>query len=121
MVGHEAPLALLGRKLGVEVLQLLCAHKGDLTIQLYVELGIVPLELVERVANGRDDAADHILQVFEGAVLLANDLLPVPLVNVDGVQVIEGFVSADGIHVTYETLAHVEVVASERVALPFRE
>ena len=47
-----------------------------------------------------------------------DDLLPVPLVDVDGVEVVHLLVAADGVHVGEEALAGVELVALQRQPLP---
>ena len=55
-------------------------------------------------------------------VLGQNDLLPVPLVDVDAVHVVQlVLVAAYGVHVRVDALARVEVVALEREALPLGE
>ena len=70
-------------------------------------------------ADSRHDGAHHVLQVGLAAVLLADDLLPVPLVHIDGVEVVQLLVPADGVHVAVQTLAHAEIVVLQRLPLPF--
>lgn len=58
------------------------------------------------------------MQGEQGARLRRDDLLPIPLIDVDGVQIIQLLVAADGVHVGVNALAGVDVVAIERHALP---
>ena len=105
----------------VEVLELLRGYKGDFAAELGVELGIVPLELVERTADCLDNAADCVFQRISIAFALRDDAFPVPLVHVNGVQVIGLFVATDSVHVADQAAADGKVVAPERIALPLCE
>ncbi len=51
----------------------------------------------------------------------ADDLLPVPLVDVDGVEIVEFLVSTDGVHVGVKSFSDTEPVITERHALPLGE
>jgi len=115
---EEAVLPLLGREVGIEVLELLGTDEAEVTVERDLELGVVPLELVQGAADGGGDAADDLVQVGLRALLGFDDLLPVPLVDVDGVEVVELLVAPDRVHVADDALADVEVVALEGVALP---
>ena len=60
----------------------------------------------------------RLLQVFQGTVPGRHDLFPVPLVYIDGVEIVQGLVSPDGIHVGIEPLTHRELIAVQSQALP---
>ena len=77
------------------------------------------IQRAARLADGGDDIAHGALEISDVAVLGGDDLFPVPLVHIDGVEVVDLFVAADGVHVGEQALADLEVVALERKTLPF--
>ena len=99
MLANKQIFSLLRRLGRVEVLQLLRGYKGNFATELGVELGIVPLELVERAADCLDNATGGVFQRVGVALILRDDALPVPLVHVNGVQVIGLFVTTNSVHV----------------------
>ena len=113
-------LALLGGQGGVEVFQLLAGDEGDAGAvegQLF-QLGEHGVQVHLGGAHRRHDAPHHAFQVVEVAVLLTDDLFPVPLVHIDRVEVVQLLVPADGVHVAVQALAHMEVVVLQSLALP---
>ena len=84
-----------------------------------LQLREFPFQLVAGHADGRYDAPHGVLEIGEIAVLLADDLFPVPLVHIDRVKVVKHrFVAPDGVHVGVKALALIEVVLAQRPALP---
>ena len=63
--------------------------------------------------------AHHIFKRIQRAVLPGNDLFPVPLIHVDGVDIVGDLIPADGAHVRIKPFALPEAVFFQRVALPF--
>ena len=108
-------------QVGVHILQCLGGDEGHFPAQVGVKLGIADLQPVVGVADGTDDGTDDELQVLGIAVVTGDDLLPVPLVDVDGVDIIQIFVSADGVHIGVQAAAHAEIVALQGHALPLRQ
>ena len=49
-------------------------------------------------------------EILHIAVLFQDDFFPVPLIHVDGVDIVGVLIPADGAHVSIETLADVEDV-----------
>ena len=74
-----------------------------------------------RGADCRDNRTDRLFQIVCVSVFLADDLFPVPLVDVDGVEIVEFLVSADGVHVGVKSFSDPEAVIPERHALPLGE
>jgi len=110
----------LGGQVGVQVFQLLGGDKGWLTGQADgFQLRELPAQLVRSGANGIHNIAHGFLQKGQGAVLRGDDLLPVPLVYINAVQVVKLFVAADGVHVGHKALAGAEPILSKGIALPF--
>ena len=64
------------------------------------------------------DGADGLLQEVDIAILAGDDLFPVPLIHVDGMEVVHFLVTADGVHIGEQTLAHVEFIALQRQTFP---
>ena len=81
----------------------------------------MPLELVECAADCLDNATDGVLQRVGVALVLCDNAFPVPLVHVNGVQVIGLFVATDSVHVADQAAADGKVVAPECIAFPLCE
>ena len=108
-----------GFQTGIHVFQLLRGDEGDLPAQLGAQLGEADVQAVVGVADGTHDGADDELQEVQIPVFPGNDLLPVPLIDVDGMDVVQRFVPADGVHVGVQAISNGEIVALEGEALPF--
>ena len=120
MGAGKGVFALFGGQVGVQVFQLLGGDKGRLTGQADgFQLRELPAQLVRSGANGIHNIAHGFLQKGQGAVLRGDDLLPVPLVYINAVQVVKLFVAADGVHVGHKSLAGAEPILSKGIALPF--
>ena len=52
-------------------------------------------------------------------LLRRDDLFRVPLIHIDRVEVVKRFIPPDSVHICIQSLAGVESVAMERIALPF--
>ena len=112
-------LALGGREIGIHVLQLLTRDEGYVAAQMGAQLREFPFQLVAGHADGRYDAPHGVLEIVEIAVLLADDLFPVPLVHIDRVDIVEHrLVAPDGVHIGVKALALIEVILAQRPALP---
>ena len=111
--------ALLGGLVGVEILQLLRCKEGHVTVQADdLQRGELPAQLVGRCAHSVHDIAHGFLQKFQRAVFLGDHALPVPLVNVDAVQIVQLLVAADGVHIGDQTLTGAVAVLVQGIALP---
>ena len=124
VLAHEGMLALLRRQVRIAVLQLLRSDKRHLTLQLrqHLKLRIDRAHGALRVADGGDNIHNRRLEIVQIPVAALNDFFPVPLIDVDRVQIIEHIlVAADGVHVGIEALSGVEIIAVERHALPLGE
>ena len=115
---HVGRLPLLGGQMGVHVLQLLGGDEADLPVQTGLDLGEGTAQSVAGVAHRPHNGAHRVLEEVHVPVGLGDDLLPVPLVHVDGVDVVQALVPADGVHVRIQAVAGIEAVALEGQALP---
>ena len=115
---HVGALPLVGGEMGVQVLQLLGGDEAHLPLQLHLQLREGPAQGVAGVAHRPHNGADGVAEVVLVPLVPGDDLLPVPLIHVDGVDVVQAFVPADGVHVGIEPVAGVEAVALEGQALP---
>ena len=70
------------------------------------------------VLDDAEDVGRGLAQGLLGALVLGDDLLPVPLVHIARVQVVELLVAADGVHVGVDALAGAIAVLAQRHALP---
>ena len=111
-------LALLGAEIGELRAKFLGVHKGDLAGQRGrdVREGAVRHGLGSQ--QGAVDAADDVVKEVHRAILRADGALPVPLIDVERVDVVQLFVGADSVHVRVEPLAGRDTVSSQLHALP---
>ena len=110
MVFHIGFFPLRTGKIRVHILQLLGGDERNIPIQFHTQLGETDVEPVVGVADGPDDGPDNEFQIVQIPVFLGDDLFPVPLVHVYGVDVVQAFVSADGVHIGVQTGANAETV-----------
>ena len=114
----DGVLTLLGGVVGPAILQLLGGDEVHLTIQYGVQAGKRDLQGVVGLHHGAHNGADGLAQELLVAVLPLDDLLPVPLIHIDGVEVVYLLVAADGVHVGEQALTGLEIVALQRQPLP---
>ena len=117
---HKGVLTLLRGQVRVLVLQLLGGDEGDVggVERQILQLREHGVEVHLGGTDRRHDGAHDVLQIRLVPVFLTDDLLPVPLVHIDGVEVVHVLVAADGVHVAVEALAHAEAVIFQGLALP---
>ena len=63
--------------------------------------------------------AHDILQRVKAAFLFGYDFFPVPLIHVDGVDIVRNLIPAYGAHISIEAFAGLEAVFFQREAFPF--
>ena len=121
VLARDHVLALLRREVRVAVLELLLGDEEHIAAQLRRKAGELPLQLVERAADRADDPAHRILEELGRAHLAVDHLFPVPLVDVDRVEVVELLVAADRIHIRHKAVADEKAVVVQRQPLPLRQ
>ena len=70
---------------------------------------------------GRPYAADNVLQILRIPLPGEHHALPVPLVHIEGVDVVQLLVRTDGVHVGVDAIARLDAVLRQGKALPFGE
>ena len=93
----------------------------DVFRELRRDLRELDEEFVFRDFDGLVDAADGLLEEAQVAVFGADDLLPVPLVHVDGVDVVQLLVGTQGVHVGVDAAPGGDAQLRELGALPLGE
>ena len=88
-------------------------------MQLYRDLRITDLQHIERITDRADLALDGVFEVSERSGFSGDDLFPVPLVGVDGMEIVHLFITADRIHIGIKTFTRGKTICVERHALPF--
>lgn len=121
LVAGNFGLALLGSQVGIHILELLRGDERYLIGQELADEIIFLGDIGLRVAQAPVNRADGSLEGIDVALLGSYYLLPIPLINKDGVEIIRILVAAYGIHVRIETLAGLEAVIFEGAALPLRK
>ena len=114
----DGSLPLAGGQVGVHILQLLGGDEVHLTLQLAPQAGEGHVQGFRSLTDGTHDGTDAGLQVVDVPVLPGDDLFPVPLIHIDGVDVVYFLVTADGVHISIQTLALMEAVALQRQTFP---
>ena len=64
---------------------------------------------------------DRLYRLFEeltGSLLLGDDLLPVPLIDIDGMDIIGILITANRVHICIETFSNGETISTECHSLP---
>ena len=120
MVLYPGVLPLLWSERREAVLQLLCGDKGDLAADAGQggELGKHGPDRGLGLADGVHDGGYGPLEIFQVPVPGGEHLFPVPLVHIDGMEIVGLLIPPDGVHIGVEPLPHGELVAVERHALP---
>ena len=118
MLAHDGVFALLGREVGVFVLQLLRGDEKYLAVELGMQAREGDAQRIVRLDDGADDVAHRALEIGDVAVTGVDDFFPVPLVDLDRVDVVDLLVTADRVHIGEEPLADIELIALERQTLP---
>ena len=85
------------------------------------QLWELPAQLIRGRADSIHNIPHSVLQKVQRALVGGNDLLPVPLVDIDAVQVVQFLVAADGVHVSHQALAGAEAVLVQGVTFPFSQ
>jgi len=91
-------LARFRRQVRIEVEELLRCDEGDIVRQLALKRRVIADQVVLDPAQAGEDLAHDGFERVAVAVFAADDLLPVPLADVDRKQVVELFIAPDGLH-----------------------
>ena len=116
---HEQVLPLAGRPVRIEVFQFLRCDESDVGIKPHRELGISGPHGLGRGADRPYDGPDGQAEKVQIPVIPRDDLLPVPLVHVQGMHVVQFLVAADGVHIRVKALARIEIVPLQGQPFPF--
>ena len=102
----------------IEILKLLCGDKENILWKDFLDKiildGHVGLSLAQCLVYGTND----LLECIEIAFTLDDDLLPVPLVYIDRVNIVGDFIAADSVHIGVKPFTVCKAIFLERVALP---
>ena len=112
-------LALLGGEVGEFGAELFGVHECDLSGQRGRDVWEGAVRHGLGGQQGAVDAADDVREELHRAILRADGALPVPLIDVERVDVVQLFVGADGVHIRVESVASRDAISSQLHALPF--
>ena len=115
----DGVLTLSRAQLRPAVFQLLGRDEINLVTHLKAQHRIGLFDDVVRLNDRTDDLFDDVMQEFPVAVFPADDPAPVPLVDIQRMQVVHIVVPADGVHVGIDAGPGLIAIVPERVALPF--
>ena len=114
-------LALLRRQARVFRCGILGMHEHDILGKGILKDRIVFAKQEGRPLYGGIDRPDGILEVRKVPILRQHHLLPVPLVDVDRMDLIDIVIGAERIHISIYTPADGNAVVCERHPLPLRK
>ena len=114
-------LALLRGLVRIKLLKFLGGDEGDVVRKLFYCLRVLVPHLMLHVLDDLEDCANSLLKCLDRALFAGDNALPVPLVDVAGVQVVKLLVTADCVHVRVETFPWLEAILFECHTLPFCE
>ena len=118
LLAHNGVFTLLGRECGIELAQRFGMDEGDFFGQLRLQLRETLAHQIFGALHGGIDRTNHFLEEFHGAIFGANHTLPVPLVDIERVQVAQLLVCANGVHVGVNAITGLHIVFGEGEALP---
>ena len=84
-----------------------------------LQLRKLPAQFIRGRADRIHDVADGLTQKIQRALFSGNNALPVPLVNIDAVQVVQLLITADGVHIGHKALTGAIAVLVQGIAFPF--
>ena len=119
---QECVFPFFRREIRPAVFELLRSDECDLALQLRhnLKLRIDRAHGALRLAHSGSNVHNGCFQIINRAVLLLDHFLPVPLIDIDGVEIIEDIlVASNGIHIRVKALAGIKTVYMQRHALPF--
>ena len=119
MLFHKSIFPLLRGQIGILVLQVLGGDEADFPVEPQGQLGEADMEPVVGIADCPNDGIYNELQIVQVPVFAGNDLLPVPLIHINGVDIVELLVPADGVHIGVQSITYGKAVALQSQSLPF--
>ena len=83
-----------------------------------LDLGICLADVILGTQYGAIDALHDAPEILHRALSIGHHTLPVPLIDIERVQVVQLLVSADGVHIGDDAVALGHLVLSQRHTLP---
>ena len=117
----DSVFALFRRKVGVHLQQLFGVYEIDVAREEGLDLWVGLAGQVLCSQYGRVDSAHDALEELDVTLLGHHDGFPVPLVNVEGVEVVKLFVGTNGVHVGIDAIAGLDIIVGKGESLPFGE
>ena len=96
-------------------------NESNLFRKEWLELRIGLASKVFCAKNGRIDPFHYILQKCKRTLLTGNHCFPVPLVNIERVEIVKLLVCSDGIHVGIYAISRIYLVFCKRHTLPLSQ
>ena len=118
LLAHDGVFTLFGRERGIKLAQRFGVNEGDFGRQLRLELRETLAHQILGALYRGIDRTNHFLQEFHRAIFGANHAFPVPLIDIERVDVTQFLVGADGIHVGVNAVAGLHAIFGEGEALP---
>ena len=98
--------------------QLRGGDKGNIVGQDLFDVFVTDRHIFFGLTKDSVDDPDDVLEEFDVSVFPADDPFPVPLVHIDGMDIVGDLIPADRDHVGIETFADLKAVFFQSVAFP---
>ena len=119
--GADEVLTLLHVDIGPTLLEFFGCDEEDVLWQDGADMGVDGGDVELGSADAIVDRADDVVQGFQVSLVGGDDLLPVPLVDVNRVEFVDDFIGPNGVHVGVKSFADVEAVFGQCESFPFGE
>ena len=103
--------ALLRAELRVALQKLFGSDEGDFPREAVAGIRVLIPDLMLHVLDDGVDALHGVLEYLKASVFLPEHTFPVPLVHIEGVEVIRRLVAADCVHIGVEAFARLKAIA----------
>ena len=115
----DSILSLFRSHIRIHIKQILRMNKMNLFWQERLQLWIMLTGEIFSTADSSINATHHVFQEYQAAVFLLDHSLPIPLVNIQRVEIIEFFVSTNSIHIGIDAISRFYFIFSQCQSLPF--
>ena len=116
---YNGVFSFLWCQVRISVFQFLRSDKCNFSAQFCFDARIFFLQHFQCVADADHNALYSEFQFLNIAFFRCDDFFPIPLVNINRMEIIQGFITANRIHIGIQTFAGTEVVTVKSHSFPF--
>src|SRR5574344_98500 len=114
-------LTLFRRKVRIHLQQVFAMYEMNMFGQERLDLRISLTSKIFRTQDSRIDTFHDILQKSDGTLLAHDDGFPVPLVHIQGMEIVQFLVSADSVHIRIYSVSRFDIIFCQCKTFPFSQ